>query len=122
MDFGAFVTLVSMTRLEVLGVALALTIVLGILGALKSKSFKWGLVASFLEPSLNFFWLILGYIGTAAVSAWLLPESVEPATVITTYTVIVIAMVSKIKDQLSYLAPGLPILNWRLPLESQQNK
>jgi hypothetical protein len=118
MDWNAFVNLVSPIRLEVLGIALAITFVLGILGALKSKSFEWTLLANFLAPSLSFFWMILGYIVVAAL-AGLIDERFTPA-VIGTYVVVVASMVAKIKEQISFLAPGLPVTNWKLPLETKK--
>ncbi len=118
MDWMSFIDLVNPTRLEVLGIALALTCVLGILSAIKGKQFKWAQIASFLAPSLNFFWMILGYVVVAAIAA-LIDDSFKPG-VIATYTIIVAAMVVKLKDQLSYLTGGaIPVLNWKLPLENK---
>jgi predicted Na+-dependent transporter len=117
MDWNAFVDLVSPTRLAVLGIALAITVALGLLGAIKAGQFKWTQVATVLAPGLNFFYLTLGYVATAAIAAWVDPDW-EPA-VITAYTFILVAMVAKIKEQITYLAPGLPIINWKLPLETK---
>lgn len=117
MNWDTFVNLVSVTRLEVLGIALVATILLGILGALKSKSFKWVLIASFLQPSLNFFYMIMGYLATAAVCTFILPDAADAAAVVTTYTLIVIGMVAKIKEQLAFL--GVPLTGFKLPLETK---
>jgi hypothetical protein len=117
MDWSKFVELVDTTRLIVLAIALGLTIVLGVAGALKAKAFQWSKLASFLAPGANFFWYILGYVATAGVAALVLPEW-KPA-VITTYSFIIVAMVVKIKEQLAALAPGLTIVNWKLPLETK---
>lgn len=117
MDWDKFVELISTTRLAILGIALGLTVVLGILGALKTKSFQWGKLAAFLTPSLSFFWYILGYAAIAAVAAFV-DTSWEPG-VIAVYSFVVIAMVAKIKEQLAVLAPGLPLVNWKLPLETK---
>ncbi len=117
MDWNAFVDMISTTRLAVLGIALALTVVLGMLGALKARTFKWTQIASILAPGLNFFYMILGYSATAAIAAWV-DTAWEPA-VLTAYTFIVVAMVAKIKEQITYLAPGLPVANWKLPLETR---
>lgn len=117
MDWIAFVDLVNPTRLAVLGIALALTVVLGIVGALKARQFQWAKIASCLTPGINFFWMILAYVVLAAVAAWI-DTSWEPA-VIAAYSFIIIAMVAKIKEQISFLAPGLPVANWKLPLETK---
>jgi hypothetical protein len=114
MDWSKFVELVDTTRLIVLAIALGLTIVLGVAGALKAKAFQWSKLASFLAPGANY---ILGYVATAGVAALVLPEW-KPA-VITTYSFIIVAMVVKIKEQLAALAPGLTIVNWKLPLETK---
>jgi hypothetical protein len=117
MDWTKFVELVDTTRLIVLAIALAITIVLGAGSALKAKAFSWSKLAAFLAPGANLFWYILGYVSTAGVAALVLPEW-EPA-VITTYSFIIIAAVVKIKEQLAFLAPSLPVVNWKLPLETK---
>ena len=116
MDWSAFVQLVSVTRLEVLAIALALTVVLGVASALKAGDFKWASFAKFLQPNLNFFYMILGYLVSAVVST-ILPDTVDSVVVIATYTAVVIAMAVKIKEQLAYL--GVPLTGWKLPLEAK---
>lgn len=118
MDWNGFIDLVSTTRLVILFCLLTGTIVLGVLGALKAKTFKWSAIALCLEPSANFFYMIIAYILTAGLASLVLPDSIDPATIVTTYTIIIIAMGTKLKTQLSYLFDDkLPVLNWKLPLE-----
>lgn len=117
MDWNYFVELVSTTRLIVLGAALLLTVLLGAGSAIKAKAFSWEKFGSFLMPSGNFFGLIIGYVLTAGLAASVIPDVADPALVVTTYTFIVVAMVAKLKEQISFLFPSLPIANWKLPLE-----
>lgn len=116
MDFTAFVNLVSPARLAALGVMMAVIVVLGVLSALKSHSFKWGLMVSFLEPGFNSFYAIVGYVALCLIST-LVDEAWKPF-VIVTYSGIVLYQGLKIKEQLGYLVPWLPVANWKLPLES----
>ncbi len=117
MDWSNLVFMISPTRIAVLGIALLATVILGILGAIKSKQFKWAQIASCLTPSLNFFWMTIGYIAVAVIAA-LVDEGWSPG-VVTAYTIISGTMVIKIKEQINYLTGGIiPIVNWKLPLES----
>ena len=113
MDWSTFVALVSVPRLAVLGIALLLTIALGVIGAVKAGDFKWSKLADSLKPGANFLGLIAGYVAIAFVAAGIDP-SWEPG-VIASYAFVVTAMLAKMKEQLAFL--GIPFAGLKLPLE-----
>lgn len=115
-DLGAFVTLVSPTRLAIMGIAFALCIILGVAGALKAKQFKWVLILKWVAPELNFFWMIIAYIVAAFIAAVMVPSWGPEVATLSAF--IMGIMVLKLKEQLSNLAPNIPLLNWKLPLEA----
>lgn len=116
-DLGAFVTLVSPTRLALMGIAFALCIILGAAGALKAKQFKWILILKWVAPELNFFWMIIAYIVAAFMAAVFVPSWGPEVATLSAF--IMGVMVLKLKEQLSFLAPSLPLLNWKLPFETK---
>lgn len=115
-DINAFVTLVSPWRLAGMAIALALCIVLGIASALKAKQFKWVLILKWIEPEFNFFWMILVYIVVAFIAAIFVPSWGPEVAALSAF--IIGAMVLKLKSQLAYLAPSIPVVNWKLPFEA----
>jgi len=117
-----FIQLVSLTRLEVLLCLLAGTIILGVLSALKSHEFKWSQIAGFLVPGETAFWYILGYIAAAGLAASLIPDGADPTVIVTTYSVATAAIVLKVKEQIAFLWPWLPVANWKLPFEASATK
>jgi hypothetical protein len=114
-DLGAFVTLVSPTRLAIMGMAFALCIILGAAGALKAKQFKWVLILKWVAPELNFFWMIIAYIVAAFMAAVMVPSWGPEVATLSAF--IMGTMVLQLKEQLAFLAPNLPVINWKLPLE-----
>jgi hypothetical protein len=119
MDWTKFVELVSVTRLEILAILLAATIVLGILGAIKSRQFKWVQIAAFLVPGETAFWYIIGYVIAAGMAFLFIPDGADPTAVVSAYTVATGAICLKLKEQAAFLVPGLPVVNWKLPLETK---
>jgi uncharacterized membrane-anchored protein len=115
-DLGAFVTLVSPWRLAIMACALGLCILLGVASALKAKQFKWTQILKFLAPEFNFLWMILVYIAVAFVAAVIEPS--WTSQVATLSAAIMGVMILKLKEQLNFLWPALPIANWKLPFET----
>jgi hypothetical protein len=113
MDWTQFVTFVSPARLMALGIALAIYVALGIIGAIKAGDFKWAKIADYLKPGASFLGMIVGYVAIAFIAAGV-DTSFEPF-VIGSYVFVVGAMVAKIKDQLAFL--GVPLAGFKLPLE-----